>query len=97
MSQIVHKVAGQTLQRLVPEAHVSQVDVSVDLRYATVWIRSIMQSPGSQLMEQVEQARPVVQQELAKEATTKYTPKLSFRMDSGQHHAARIRDVLDTL
>lgn len=98
MSQIVRRVVGSELLRIMPQAHVSitQIQVSDDLRYATIWVSSFdsQQRPLEQLVANITAHRDVLQKALSGQLETKFTPRMQFRIDTGKLHADRVDELL---
>lgn len=99
-SLVQHTVAGQ-LAELLPagQVTVTGVDVSPDLRTATVWFGILARDSeqANKFFVQIEGLRPAIQQELAKTMTTKFVPKLIFKRDTGGEYAERIAGILNNL
>jgi ribosome-binding factor A len=104
MSQRTDKVASivqQTVARLLPEVlhdniaqvSVTGVDVSPDLRHATVWI-DVLGEDKDPVMATVLAARPRLQQELGQVLATKYVPRLNLRLDTGGDYAEHISELM---
>jgi len=105
MSQRTDKVAS-LIQRSVaaglnrlPEAAcltVTSVDVSPDLRHATVRIGVVASRPeqATQLFKMIEANRRPLQDEVARSLSTKFVPQLSFEHDTGAEHANHISKLI---
>ena len=101
MAQVVRKIVSSELLKLLPQGHVTltQVKISDDLRYGTIWLSSFAPnkpSPG-ELMAAVEEHHTQLQQALNSQIKTRYVPQLRFRIDSGWQHADRVDELLDEL
>jgi len=70
---------------------VTEVEVSVDLRHARVFI-SVMgsQEEHEDAFRALEAARPFLRRELGKRLSLRRTPDLSFRRDDTLEHGARL-------
>jgi ribosome-binding factor A len=91
-------VATEIVENITaPEITVTDVDVSPDLRTAIVWIGLLNQSRQDELLARIEDHRPDVQARIAKSLTTKFVPKISFRLDDGLDHALRINEIIRTV
>lgn len=104
MSQRIAKVESlvqQTVAAAMPEVlgpvaanvTVTGVDVSPDLRNATVWLGVVGADTQATLAE-VEQLRPQLQSKLAAAMTTKFVPRLHLRLDAGGQYAEHINRLL---
>lgn len=107
MSQRVEKVESVVRQVVAAElinelgsagagVTVTAVDVSPDLRQATVWLGVVTGDPEA-IMEQVQAARRAVQAKLAATLTTKFVPRLQFQLDQGGQYADHISRILHDL
>ena len=77
---------------------VTRVDVSPDLRHAIVWIGIVAEGEAQeQLFKRVEGLRPDLQRDVAAQLTTKYVPRLSFKLDTGGEYAAQMERLLNDL
>jgi ribosome-binding factor A len=77
---------------------VTGVEVSVDLRHATVFV-SVLEG-GLRLAETLEaldRAAGFIRAELGRRMRMKYTPALVFKLDDTPSRAGRIEAVLDEL
>lgn len=98
MAEIVRKVVGEQLRRATPSdlLTITAVEVSPDLKYATVWISSLGSATNDQqLNELLESHKAQLQKALADYITTKFTPRLSFRFDVAADEANRIQHLID--
>lgn len=77
---------------------VNAVDVSPDLRNADVHV-GVMGTAAQQkqVLERLEQARPLLQAECAKRVVLKFTPHLHFKLDASVERGSRVLDILDEL
>lgn len=77
---------------------VNEVDVSPDLRNATVHV-GILGTSGQQrqTLERLEQRRALLQAECAKRVVLKFTPYLKFCLDASIERGTRVLDILDEL
>lgn len=98
INELIHKIVGQSLQRLFPQSHltITKVDVSPDLRYADI---SISQLPyaGTQttnILDAVADQKKEIQRVLGRSLKTKFTPRLRFHLDAGNQKAQRVDELL---
>lgn len=110
MSQRTKKVASLIQQIVAAELQsqlgmaeitVTTVDVSPDLRQATVWLgiistQSQKLSPD-ELFRRAESLRPRLQDAVARQLTTKFVPRLSLRPDLSGEYAQHIGRVMNNL
>lgn len=78
---------------------VSHVEVSKDLRKATVFI-SILSDEADAIgatLEALESAKGYIKSLLSERVILKFMPDLKFRVDQGARHAARIEAILREL
>jgi ribosome-binding factor A len=95
-SLIKQIVATELAARLrTPEVTVTAVDVSPDLRQATIWLGLLDSS--SDLLERVVAERPGIQSAVARQLTTKFVPRLHFKADSGGEYADHISRLIRDL
>ena len=101
MAVIVRRVISSELLKIMPQSHVllTNIEISDDLRYATVWISSFDQNHPSldQLVVDIEKHQDQLQQALAEQVETKFVPKLRFRVDPGKAHAERIDELINKI
>lgn len=104
MSQRVRRVESvvlQTVARCLPElmssgsgrVSVTAVEVTPDLRQATVWV-DILGDDSGEIFNQVVGLKPQLQRQVAAAMTTKFVPKLHLRQDKGGEYADHISRLL---
>lgn len=107
MSQRTEKVESlvqQTVAAALPEllgkeaasVTVTGVDVSPDLRAATIWIGVLTGDPET-VMKAVLAERGELQRLVAERLTTKFIPKLTLKLDTGGKYAEHIETILKQL
>lgn len=107
MSQRTEKVESlvrQTVAESLPEllgpegasVTVTGVDVSPDLRAATVWI-GIVTGDAATTFKAVEATRGELQRSVSERLTTKFVPKLALKLDNGGEYAEHIETILKRL
>lgn len=85
------ELLGQDAARLT----VTGVDVSPDLRHALVWLGVFgNESLQESLLKRVCGAAGDLQRVVARQLTTKFVPRLEFRLDTGGAYAAEIGRLL---
>lgn len=77
-------------------ATITSVDVSGDMRYAKIFI-SVFGEPEAQqkTIDALESARGFVRSELGRRIRLRYTPELSFKLDSSIQRGTRVIKLLD--
>ncbi len=79
-------------------ASVTAVEVTPDLRHATVSVSVLGEEAGRQeAVEALTGARGFLRSRLAHELRLRNTPELSFELDRGAEHSQRIADLLESL
>lgn len=99
VSSVVKHETATALSALLPAElliTVTSVDVSPDLKQATVWV-SVIGDDADGAMARVAEVRREVQQSVNRRMTTKFVPKLRFELDRGGEYADRINRVLKNL
>lgn len=99
MAQLIRQVISTTLLKLLPQRHITltEIEVSDDLRHATIWVSSFGEQPLGSLIKQVEEYRAELHKALAAHLETKFTPSLTFRADPGKSHAIKVDNLLDEI
>lgn len=101
-SLVRQTVASQFIEQLpayTAAITVTKVDVSPDLRNANVWIAVLAKTPEvqSEIFDQTLEIRPDIQRHLAGKITTKFVPRLTFKLDTGGQYAEHISRLLNEL
>jgi ribosome-binding factor A len=99
-SQIQQIVAAELREQLnLPEASITHVDVSPDLRQATIWVGIVQtdRNDPQQVFEQIAAIRPDLQTAVAHQMTTKFVPRLQLERDSSGEYAQHINSLLRDL
>ena len=73
---------------------VTRVLVSGGLRHATVFVVPFGSNDGSDLVMALRRAAPFLRRRVAQIVRVKFVPELSFKIDQGFDHAARIECLL---
>lgn len=102
VAEILKRELSTIILREVPSngtlITVNAVDVSPDLRNATVHVGILGSAPQQKrALEQLEHHRGVLQTETAKRVVLKFTPHLHFRLDESIERGSRVLDILDEL
>lgn len=97
VESVVRQTVATALSELLgPEGAavtVTAVEVSPDLRHATVWIGVVGADPETSF-KLVREYQSQLQRRLAGTLTTKFVPRLELRLDSGGEYAAHVTDLL---
>ncbi len=76
---------------------VSEVRVSPDLKHATAYIMSLGGEGIEQFLPALNGAAAIFQKDIGRNAELKFTPKVSFRLDTSFDNAQRLEGILSTL
>ncbi|MEA3334491.1 MAG: 30S ribosome-binding factor RbfA [Chloroflexota bacterium] len=77
---------------------VTRVDVTGDLRYATVYVSKLGdETSGKQAVKTLEKAAGYIRREIGSRLSLQYVPELNFRYDDGMIISQRLGDLLDSL
>jgi ribosome-binding factor A len=94
-SLVQQTVAAQLLTRLsrAEAVTVTIVDVSPDLRHAVVWL-GVTGADGKEILTEINSLRPELQRSLGEVMTTKFVPRMEFRLDQSGLYADHIGKLL---
>ncbi len=100
VSSLVQQIVAAELAQLPGAARltVTGVDVSPDLRHATIWIGVL--APGNddtrvaKLFQVALDAREHLQDAVARQLTTKFVPRLALEQDIGGAYADRMTRLI---
>jgi ribosome-binding factor A len=73
---------------------INHVDVAADLKNADVFVSVLGPGNGAEVISKLESNRPLLQMELGRHLTLKYTPHLLFRLDDSIARGSRIIEIL---
>jgi len=73
---------------------INHVDVAADLKNAHVFVSVLGSGNGAEVISKLESNRPLLQMELGRHLTLKYTPHLLFRLDDSIARGSRIIEIL---
>ena len=83
---------------LSPFGSVSQVTLSRDKAYATVWVSSFVEDNKlEQSVAALQSAAGFIQQRLGALMKTRNTPRLTFKADTSIREAQAMNDLIDSL
>lgn len=74
---------------------VTHVETSRDLKHANVYMTVLPDSKRVSSIKHIEQRQGLIQKELGKRVSFKFTPKLHFQFDEAEMKAQSIYDALD--
>lgn len=95
-------VAGQMTELLGPAAGcltITGVDVAPDLHNAIIWVGVLADTPIEQQVEfdNLLESKAGFQSAVAKNMTTKFVPRLHFKLDAGGQYADHIAKLLKNI
>lgn len=102
MSQRTRKAASLIQQIVAAEVArlpfsvnltVTGVDVSPDLRQATVWVGSVGEVGDS--FTHLDEARHSIQGVIGSQMTSKFVPRITFKQDTSGQYAQHISKLID--
>ena len=97
VNSVVREVLADEIERLTDPrlelVSVTAVDTSPDLRTAVVFISTIELEKGADAIEALTRAGSRLQSALARQVRMKYTPHLTFALDSGIVAGDRIESL----
>lgn len=77
---------------------ITQVDTVPDLRHATVYVSVYGDEESKQqVIDRIRRKRGLIQREMTRAVTLKYTPRLEFRLDSKPGEADRVLQLIAQL
>lgn len=101
VNSIVRQVLADEVERLkdprLELVSITGVETAPDLRHATVYFSSLDLERAGETREALESAAPRLRRALGREVRLKYTPALSFELDSGIASGERIDSIFRDL
>jgi ribosome-binding factor A len=114
LNHLIHEIVAEEIERLDDDRlgflTVVAVEVTGDLRQATVWYSSLAAAgvageptgvndgaESAEVAEALEEARREIQAAIARQARLKRTPELVFRPDQVLREAERVESILRDL
>jgi ribosome-binding factor A len=95
LSEIISREIDFSAQVLVT---VQAVDTTADLRHCDVFVSAIgKEEKRSRVLNELDEHRTTLQQELARRVVLKYTPQLHFKLDSSIERGSRVLDIMRRL
>lgn len=93
--QIVARDLVQELEKDAARVTVTRVDVTPDLRNATVWIGLLGDKEAQEkIWPEILKTVSKLQESVASNLKTKFVPRLRLKQDTGGEYAAKIEDLL---
>lgn len=87
---IVNRLSDPVLDMIT----VTDVDLTNDLSYATVYVSFLKEENKEKGMEALEKAKGMLRSEIAQVLTTRRTPELLFKFDESIQHGAKISEII---
>lgn len=98
VESLIQQVVAAELTQLPDAARltITKVQVSPDLRNATVWVGVLADDEAAalQLFTSAVTHRPAFQEAVARQLTTKFVPRLTLERDSGGQYAQQITKLI---
>ena len=80
-----------------PSVTVTEVKVAPDLKYAKAYVMSLRGNNMDELLPALNECAGYFQKEVARQMTTKFTPRIKFVTDETFDHAEHIGNILHSL
>jgi ribosome-binding factor A len=80
-----------------PSVTVTEVKVAPDLKYAKAFVMSLRGNNMDELLPALNECAGYFQKEIARQMTTKFTPRIKFVTDETFDHAEHIGNILHNL
>ncbi|HEY7002258.1 MAG TPA: 30S ribosome-binding factor RbfA [Candidatus Udaeobacter sp.] len=101
----VNEVVKRELSRIIAReisfegalVSISHVDVTSDLKNAHVFVSVLGTDARESVMNKLASHRQVLQAELARHVTMKYTPHLIFHLDDSIERGARVIEIMQEI
>ena len=95
---VASHLVGLLPKPLAPTVTVTAVEVSPDLRQATVWVGVLAEADrAQQILKELNTVKPELQRAVAATMSTKYVPRLHLRLDTGGAYAQEIDSLIKKL
>jgi ribosome-binding factor A len=76
---------------------INHVEVAADLKNARVFVSVLRPEAAAGVIDKLESHRPMLQSELGRHLTTKYTPHLLFYLDDSIARGSRVIEILQEI
>ncbi len=98
VAELIHHEFSNILQFEIRDprigfATVTEVEVSPDLKVATIYV-SLLTGDEAESLDGLEHAAPFARRELGRKLKLRYTPELRFQIDSSAAYAQKIDTLL---
>ena len=97
LKQQLAEMTKETLPEDLGMVTVTDVDVSADLKKATVFISCLDKTCESDVFKKLELKAKEYQHILGRKLKMKFTPKLAFKIDAGLEKIGRIEEILNDI
>jgi ribosome-binding factor A len=101
VNEVVHETVAEELERLsdprLELVTVTGVEVSPDLRHATVYYSDRADAMHEQTRDALRAAAPHLRAELGRQVRMKYVPDLTFRADPAIEQGERVEEIIREL
>ncbi len=74
---------------------VTRAKVTPDLKYAQVWLSILPEKYTGQVLKIAERAGREFEKKLFRKMSTKFTPKITFKIDTGEARAAEVEELIN--
>ena len=74
---------------------VTRAEVTSDLKYATVWLSVLPEKFTGQVMKIAIRSLREFEKKLFKKMSTKFVPKVTFKIDTGERRAAVVENLIN--
>jgi ribosome-binding factor A len=76
---------------------VTRAKVSDDLKYATVWLSVLPEKFTGQVIKIAERSVREFEKKLFRKMATKFTPKITLKIDTGEQRAEEVEKLIDQI
>ncbi len=103
MAEEIKKVVSQLLLREIKDPRlsgmvsISDVEVSKDYGYATIYISVPESDNREEVLKAFEGAKGLVRKEVGRQIKLRHVPEINFRLDTSQEYGRHIESILESL
>lgn len=98
MQAAAARLVGLLPKKVAPTVTITTVEVSPDLRRATLWIGVLGTAEEAEsIVAELEKVKLELQAAVAQSLSTKFVPRLSLRLDQGGAYAQEIEAIIKKL
>lgn len=76
---------------------ITRAKVSDDLKYATIWLSVLPEKFTGQVLKLAKRAVCEFEKKLFKKMATKFTPKINFKIDTGEQKAEEVEKLIEKI